>query len=94
MIKPKVFHYSLSENVPYTFDFGVGCSTFLIKNLGTDIVQLSYGEQIDNDSYMNILPKTAETIFATAYSTPDAEVDKVTVLSVGNVEVEIRLLEY
>ena len=94
MIKPKVYHYSLSANTPYTFEFDVECSTFLVKNLGTDKLQVSYGSVIDNDSYIIVMPKTAEVIYSTAYSTPDSETDKLTVLSVANSEVEVRLLEY
>ena len=94
MIKPKVYHYSISANTPYTFNFDVDCSTFLVKNMGNDKVQLSYGDEIDNDSYILIMPKTAEVIYSRAYTTPDTETNKVTVLSIGNCDVEIRLLEY
>lgn len=94
MIKPKVYHYSVSANTPYTFNFDVDCSTFLVKNMGTDNLQVSFGDVIDNDSYINVMPKTAEVIYSTAYTVPEAETNQVTVLSVGNCDVEIRLLEF
>lgn len=94
MITPKVYHYSLSANTPHTFSFDVGCSTFLVKNMGSTVIQLSYGAEIDNDSYINIMPKTAEVIFSRAYTTPETETTTVTALSTGNVDIEIRLLEY
>lgn len=94
MIKPKVYHYSVSANTPHTFSFDVGCSTFLVKNIGTDILNVSYGTEIDNDSYIKVMPKTAEIIFSTAYTTPDAETTTITVSSASNCDVEIRLLEF
>lgn len=94
MKKPIVFHYTTTANVPYTFNFGVGCSAFQIKNFSNDQVQLSYGDEIDLNSYMLIAPKTAETIYAEAVATVDSETDKVTVQSVGASAIEIRLLEF
>ena len=94
MIKPKVYHASISANTPHTFTFDVECSTFLIKNMGTDPVQMSYGNQIDNDSYIIIMPKTAEVIYSASYTTPETETSTITVLSIGNCDIEIRLLEY
>lgn len=94
MIKPKVYHYSVISNTPYTFNFDVDCSTFLVKNMGNENLKLSYGEEIDDESYIIILPKTAEVIYATAVSIPNSETNKITVSSTDNCDVEIRLLEY
>lgn len=94
MIKPKVYHYSVIGNTPYTFNFDVYCSTFLVKNMGNENLKLSYGEEIDDESYIIILPKTAEVIYSTAVSIPNAETNKITVSSTDDCDVEIRLLEY
>ena len=94
MVPLKAYHASISANTPYTFDMDVECSSFLIKNMGTDPVQVSYGDEIDNDAYVLIMPKTAEVLFATATSKPESETNQITVLSVGNCDIELRLLEY
>lgn len=94
MIKPKVYHASITANTSYTFNLDVDCSTFLVKNLGEESLKVSYGSEIDNDSYVLVMPKTAETIFATMNSTPETETNQLTVLSTAAADVEVRALEY
>ena len=94
MIKPKVYHYSVIGNTQYTFNFDVYCSTFLVKNMGNENLKLSYGDEIDDESYIIILPKTAEVVYSTAVSIPNSETNKITVSSTDDCDVEIRLLEY
>ena len=94
MLPLKVYHASINANTPYTFDMDVDCSAFLIKNLGTDPLHVSFGDAIDNDAYVIVMPKTAEVLYSTAVTTPESETNQVTVLSIGNCDVEIRLLEF
>ena len=94
MIKPKVYHNTLTADTAYTFQFDVDGSTFLVKNFTDSDLQLSYGDAIDDSSYILIPPKIKQIVCSTFTTTPETETDKITVLSASDGMVEIQILEY
>lgn len=94
MIKPIIFHKGMSENSTYTFDFGVLVNGFMVKNLTEGDIKVSFGEEIDENSYSLLPTKTSEIIFTSYINKEEQRTDKVTVQSNLPGIVEIRLLEY
>lgn len=94
MVKPKVYHATLTANTPYTFQFDVDGSFFIVKNLTDSILSASYGDAIDNGSYSLIPKQSMFPLCSTFVTRPETETDKITVLSASAGEVEIQILEY
>lgn len=94
MIKPTIFHKEMSENSTYTFDLGILVNGFMVKNLTEGDIKVSFGEEIDENSYSLLPSKTAEIIFSSYINKEEQRTDKVTIESTGEGIVEIRILEY
>ena len=94
MIKPKIYHATLTANTPYTFTFDVAGSYFIAKNLTTDTLSASFGDAIDNDSHWLIPKNSMQPLCSTLTSTEETETDKITVQSTGSGIAEIQILEY
>lgn len=94
MIKPKVYHYTLTASTPYTFQFDVDGSVFLIKNFTDSNLSVSYGDEIDSDSYSLIPKQSSQILYSTQNTTCETETDKITVTSESAGIVEIQILEY
>ena len=94
MIKPKVFHYTLTADVPYTFTFDVYGINFFVKNLSQGNLQVSYGDSIDPTSYIIIPPTSSELISSYSIDNAESKTDSITVQSTASGDVEIRILDY
>lgn len=94
MIKPKVYHATLTANTPYTFQFDVDGSLFIVKNFTDATLSVSYGDEIDSNSYQLIPKQFMQQISSTLNTTPETETDKMTVLSSSEGIVEVQILEY
>lgn len=94
MIKPVIFHKEMEANSTYTFDLGVLVNGFMVKNLTEGDIKVSFGEEIDENSYSLLPTKTAESIFSSYINKEEQRTDKVTIESTGAGIVELRLLEY
>lgn len=94
MIKPKVYHATLTANTPYTFQFDVDGSLFIVKNFTDATLSVSYGDEIDSNSYQLIPKQFMQQISSTLNTTPETETDKMTVLSSSAGIVEVQILEY
>ena len=94
MIKPKVYHATLTANTPYTFQFDVDGSLFIVKNFTDATLSVSYGNEIDSNSYQLIPKQFMQQISSTLNTTPETETDKMTVLSSSAGIVEVQILEY
>lgn len=94
MIKPKVYHATLTANTPYTFQFDVDGSLFIVKNFTDAMLSVSYGDEIDSNSYQLIPKQFMQQISSTLNTTPETETDKMTVLSSSEGIVEVQILEY
>lgn len=94
MIKPKVYHATITANTPYTFQFDVRGSFFYVKNFTDSILTASFGTEIDNSSY-NLIPKQSGMPLCSSFvSSPETETDTITVLSESSGIVEIQIMEY
>jgi hypothetical protein len=94
MIKPKVYHATITADTPYTFEFDVSGSFFYVKNFTDSMLTASFGTEIDNNSY-NLIPKQSCIPLASSFvSKPETETDRITVLSESSGIVEIQIMEY
>lgn len=94
MIKPKIYHATITANTPYTFQFDVDGSYFIVKNFTDATLSASYGDAIDSDSYSMIPKQSMFPLCSTLNTTHETETDKITVQSSSEGVVEIQILEY
>lgn len=94
MIKPIIYHYEMEENGTHTFDFGKLIGSVLVKNLTDGNIKVSYGEEIDENSYSLLPTKTAETIFTSSINREEYRTDKITIESENSGFVEVRILDF
>lgn len=94
MSVPKVYHYTLTANVPYTFTFDVYGINFLVKNFTQGNLQVSYGDSIDTSSYILIPPTTSELISSSSVNNTESKTNSITVQSASAGDVEVRILDY
>jgi hypothetical protein len=94
MIKPKTYHATITANTPYTFQFDVDGSYFIVKNFTDAILSASYGDSIDSNSYSLIPKQSMFPLCSTLTTMEETETDKITVQSSSGGIVEIQVLEY
>lgn len=94
MIKPIIYHYEIQAEQTYTFNFEVLVGSILVKNLTDGDIKISYGEEIDENSYSFLPTKTSEIIFTSNINREEYRTDKVTVESRGTGIIEIRILDF
>ncbi len=94
MSAPKVYHYTLTADVPYTFTFDVKGIDFLVKNFTQSNLKVSYGDAIDAVNYILVPTKTGELISSSPTDNTESKTESITVESSSGGDVEIRILGY
>jgi hypothetical protein len=91
----ETFHYTFSGAGAHTFTLGANPNyELLVKNMSDGVMLVSYGTEIDteNDSYISVLPKTAEILSYKA-SGENEEQLSITVSAESAGTIEIRVVD-
>lgn len=91
MNKTGAYHYTFESAGTHTIELHEKPSIVLVKNMTDDVINVSWGESIDDTDYVEMLKETAEQIPYLGISSGDLSV---TIQAAGTGNVEVRILEY